>query len=244
MPGALPLATYTIRNATLIGAGTNTTANDALRFRVENKARWFNSVFTDFGGVRVRIDDDGVSTPELKNNLFWGYKAGSTEDYGGPYVPADSNPVLDPMLGGISRKADGQLDPTLKAGSPAYGVPQTETPGFVKVNFTGAFGSENWAQDWTALDAEGFFKASSVKLSGPLAAPQPKAPLLGTSSSATALKVTFTTEAARTYTIQSRSALDQATWTPIQSPVTGTGADVTVEVPFGAAAEFIRVIVE
>ena len=41
-----------------------------------------------------------------------------------------------------------------------------------------------------------------------------------------------------------RSALDQATWTPIQSPVTGTGADVTVEVPFGAAAGFIRVIVE
>jgi hypothetical protein len=128
--GALPLATYTIRNATLIGAGTNTTGNDGLRFRCGEQGALVQLGVHRLRWRAVRIDDDGVSTPELKNNLFWGYKAGSTEDYGGPYVPADSNPVLDPMLGGISRKADGQLDPTLKAGSPAYSVPQTETPGF------------------------------------------------------------------------------------------------------------------
>jgi len=114
VPGALPLANYTIRNATLIGAGTNTTANDALRFRVENKARWYNSIFTDFGGVRVRIDDDGVSTPDLKNNIFWGYKTGTTEDYGGTYVSSNSNPTIDPMIVSISRTQDNKLDPTLK----------------------------------------------------------------------------------------------------------------------------------
>jgi hypothetical protein len=180
----------------------------------------------------------------VKNNLFWGFKAGSNEDYGKEYVPAALNPVADPLLGGISRRPDGQLDPTLRAGSPAYAVPQTETPGLAKVDFTGAFGAENWAQDWTALDADGFFKATSIKPTGPLALPQPKAPVLAVSSSANGLKIAFTTETARTYTIQSRSALDQATWTPIQSPVIGTGADVTVEVPFGAAVEFIRVIAE
>jgi len=78
VPGALPLANYLVRNATMIGAGTNSSGNDALRFRQENKARWYNSVITDFGGVRVRIDDDGVSTPDVKNNVFWDSRAGPT----------------------------------------------------------------------------------------------------------------------------------------------------------------------
>jgi hypothetical protein len=194
VPGALPLATYTIRNATFIGAGTNTTANDALRFRQENKSRWYNSIFTDFGGVRVRIDDDGVSTPDLRNNLFWGYKAGSAEDYGKEYVPANLNVVVDPMLGGISRKPDGKLDPTLKDNSPAYSVPQTDVAGFDVVNYTGAFGSDNWAQGWTALSSDGFFVEY---------VPQAKSPVLSVSSTTTALKVNFASELGRTYTIQS-----------------------------------------
>lgn len=194
VPGALPLANYTIRNATLIGAGTNTTANDALRFRVENKARWYNSIFTDFGGVRVRIDDDGVSTPDLKNNIFWGYKTGTTEDYGGTYVSSNSNPTIDPMIVSISRTQDNKLDPTLKVGSPAYTIAQTDVVGFDVVNFTGAFGSDNWAQGWTALSDEGFFVEY---------VPQAKSPVLSVSSTATALKVNFASELGRKYSIQS-----------------------------------------
>ncbi|MFM8880124.1 MAG: Ig-like domain-containing protein, partial [Verrucomicrobiota bacterium] len=162
VPGALPLGNYTIRNATLIGAGTNTTANDALRFRQENKGRWYNSLFTEFGGVRVRIDDDGVSTPDVKNNLFWGFNAGTTEDYGGPYVPADVNPVANPKLRSISRKQDGGLDPRPSAGSPAFeGTMATPADGFwTPVNYKGAFDADdNWAYGWTALSAEGFFPA-------------------------------------------------------------------------------------
>jgi hypothetical protein len=244
IPGALPLANYLVRNATMIGAGTNSSGNDALRFRQENKARWYNSVITDFGGVRVRIDDDGVSTPDVKNNVFWGFKSGSNEDYGKEYAPTNSNQVVDPLLGGISRKPDGQLDPTLRAGSPAYGVPQMDTPGLTTVNYTGAFGSENWAQDWTALDAEGFFKATSIKPVGPIALPQPKAPVLGVAATSTGLKITFPSEAGRTYTIQSRTNLNEATWTPVQSPVVGTGSDLTIEVPFGVTTGFVRVSVE
>ena len=194
VPGALPLANYTIRNATLIGAGVGTTGNDALRFRVENKARWYNSIFTDFGGVRVRIDDDGVSTPDLKNNIFWGYKAGTTEDYGGAYVSSNSNPTIDPMIVSISRAQDGKLDPTLRSGSPAYTLPQIDVAGFDVVNFTGAFGNNNWAQGWTALSSEGFF-AEYV--------PQPKSPVLSVSTTTTGLKVNFASELGRTYTIQS-----------------------------------------
>ena len=193
VPGALPLANYTIRNATLIGAGVGTTGNDALRFRVENKARWYNSIFTDFGGVRVRIDDDGVSTPDLKNNIFWGYKAGTTEDYGGAYVSSNSNPTIDPMIVSISRTQDGKLDPTLSSGSPAYTLPQIDIAGFDVVNFTGAFGNNNWAQGWTALSSEGFF-AEYV--------PQPKSPVLSVSTTTTGLKVNFASELGRTYTIQ------------------------------------------
>ena len=193
VPGALPLANYTIRNATLIGAGVGTTGNDALRFRVENKARWYNSIFTDFGGVRVRIDDDGVSTPDLKNNIFWGYKAGTTEDYGGAYVSSNSNPTIDPMIVSISRAQDGKLDPTLRSGSPDYTLPQIDVAGFDVVNFTGAFGNNNWAQGWTALSSEGFF-AEYV--------PQPKSPVLSVSTTTTGLKVNFASELGRTYTIQ------------------------------------------
>jgi hypothetical protein len=114
----------------------------------------------------------------------------------------------------------------------------------VKVNFTGAFGSENWAQDWTALDAEGFFKATSIKPVGPIALPQPKAPVLGVAATATGLKITFMSEPGRTYILQSRTALDQTAWTPVQSPVVGTGSDLTVEVPFGVATGFVRISVE
>jgi hypothetical protein len=244
VPGALPLANYLVRNATMIGAGTNSSGNDALRFRQENKARWYNSVITDFGGVRVRIDDDGVSTPDVKNNVFWGFKSGSNEDYGKEYAPANSNPVVDPLLGGISRKPDGQLDPTLQAGSPAYGVPQTDTPGLTTVNYTGAFGSENWAQDWTAMDAAGFFKATSIKPSGPLTAPEPRAPMLGVNATATALTITFPSESGRSYTLQSRSALGDSTWSPLGASLTGTGSDLSFEVPIGTSSGFFRVSVE
>ena len=158
----LPLANYIVQNATLIGSGAGTTGNDALRFRRGNKATWRNSVITDFGGVRVRIDDDGESTPTVANNIFWGFSTNSNEDYGKTYVPADKNPVANPLLGGISRIQNGNLDPTLTAASPAWAFGATATDGFQAVAYAGAFGSENWAQDWTALGSEGFFKLTPV----------------------------------------------------------------------------------
>jgi hypothetical protein len=243
--GALPLADYVVRNATLIGAGQASSGNDALRFRQENKARWYNSVITDFGGVRVRIDDDGVSTPDVKNNLFWGFKSGSNEDYGKEYAPAASNPVADPLLGGISRVPNGQLDPTLRAGSPAYGVPQTDTPGFVAVDFTGAFGAENWAQDWTALGAEGFFKATGIRPTGPFKAPEPQAPVLAVAApSGTSLRLTFATESGRTYTVQGRADLTSGSWSATGTPVQGTGAAVSIDVPATGESLFLRVTVQ
>ena len=197
--GALPLANYVVKNATFIGAGVGTSANDALRFRQENKSGWYNSIFTDFGGVRVRIDDDGVSTPDLKNNIFWGYKVGSNEDYGGKYVPSDINLTVDPLINGISRIQDGKLDPTLGSGSPALNTPQIDVVGLDNVNYSGAFGKVNWAHKWTALGSEGFFVEYIS---------QPKAPVIGVVSDVGGLKLTFDTESGRKYIVQTSSTYD------------------------------------
>ncbi len=136
--------------------------------------------------------------------MFWGYKVGSAEDYGKEYVPANLNVVVDPMLGGISRTQDGKLDPTLKDGSPAYGVPQTDVVGFDVVNYTGAFGSVNWAAGWTALSSEGFFKEQVV-------IPQPKSPVLSVVGTTSGLKVKFLTEVGYKYSVQSSATSYQST---------------------------------
>lgn len=199
--GALPLATYVVKNATLIGAGVGSSANDALRFRQENKSAWYNSIFTDFGGVRVRIDDDGVSTPDLKNNIFWGYKAGSNEDYGGKYAPSDINPTVNPLINGISRTQDGKLDPTLGSDSPAYNTPQVDVVGLDNVNYSGAFGKINWAYKWTALGSEGFFVEY---------VDEPKSLVIGISSDVGGLKVTFDTEIGKKYIVQTSKTFNSS----------------------------------
>ena len=246
---AVPLSNYEIRNATLIGAGTNTTGNDALRIRRDNDCKWFNSVITDFGGVRVRIDDDAAtnavrSTPTIENNLFFGFRAGANEDYGGEFVPAALNPVADPLLGGVSRQPERSLDPTLRVGSPAWGYGRTEDSGLHHVDYVGAFGSENWAQDWTALGNEGFFKATAIRPSGPVGVLPPVAPIVGVSRTETGIRLAFATVSGRTYTVQTRTALGSGGWAASGSPTPGTGSAVSVDLPLTGVAGFFRVVVE
>jgi hypothetical protein len=71
------------------------------------------------------------------------------------------------------------------------------------------------------------------------------APVLAVSGTAgPALRITFATEAGRAYSIQSRTALESASWSPVGSPVTGTGGEVSVEVPTTTEALFLRVTVQ
>ena len=163
VPGAEPRSNYQVYNATLIGAGTTGSGNDALNIRRENYCAWHNSIFTEFQGKRVDID--ATSQPTVTHNLFWAFgagdgAAGNGTGYGTAFAPAELNPVVNPLLAGISRAQDGGLDPRPAASGPAYAdLKQPTDDFFARVSFKGAFGVGNWALDWTALGNDGFFKA-------------------------------------------------------------------------------------
>ncbi|MFM8420598.1 MAG: hypothetical protein ACKOEQ_10815, partial [Verrucomicrobiota bacterium] len=110
--------------------------------------------------------------PDFSNNLFWNFAAaGASGDVWGtsPYVPAALNPVLDPGLSSIGRALDYRLDPLPIAGGNALTFPRKAPNGafFVATDYVGAFGSENWAQDWTALSSEGVMIARAFRTTGP-----------------------------------------------------------------------------
>ena len=76
---------------------------------------------------------------------------------------------VDPMLGGISRLPNGGLDPRPDAGSPAWSGAAVDANAddiIQTTSYRGAFGSENWALGWTAMDAHGFFGDLIEKESG------------------------------------------------------------------------------
>jgi hypothetical protein len=242
---AVPVANYVVRNATLIGAGTDSGANNALRFRRGNQASWINSVFTQFGGIRVLISDDGVSTPTVVNNVWFGFGQTAGDDYGSIYVPAESNPVADPLLRGVSRTADRGLDPTVLPASPVFtAAGATPADGFwSQVNYAGAFNQENWMQDWSALDAEGFLRATAIAVRGPTGS-APVVPNATITRTETGFRLEFPTEAGRTYIIQVRSSLNSGTWSEAGPSVPGTGSTASVGALFGSDASFYRVVVE
>jgi hypothetical protein len=155
---SLPLCNFEVYNATFIGAGTTGSGNDSLNIRVQNFSKWYNCVFTEYQGNRVNID--ASSQPDLRNNLFFGHAGGNGTGYGGAFCPAADNPILDPLLRGISRLANFGLDPRPGAASPVYNdVRATPVTGvYVPTVYKGAFNGANWAYDWTALGANNIFK--------------------------------------------------------------------------------------
>ena len=168
--GAEPIANYTIHNATFIGAGTTGSGNAAHNIRRACAARWYNSVFTEFQGRRVLID--ATSKPDFANNLFWNFAgAGASGDVWGtsPYVPAELNPMLDPGLTSIGRAPNYLLDPMPVSGGNAFTFPRKAAGDayFVATDYLGAFGTQNWAQDWTALSSQGVMVARAFRTGGP-----------------------------------------------------------------------------
>ncbi len=115
----------------------------------------------------------------LKNNIWFGFGSGDQLDAGAngilrsttdaedanaqfliDHLTNNNNSIADPMLRGISRSPDQGLDPRPKAGSPALSG-TADLPSddgfFTPADFRGAFGYANWAAQWTAVDAYGFF---------------------------------------------------------------------------------------
>ncbi len=114
-----------------------------------------------------------VGDLQLTNNLWYGFAAGNNpSQFVNPglenqqaiidYLVANGNVVEDPMIAGVDRSPtpSNGLDPRPTGNSPAFTMARATYPSdgfFTDVPFVGAFGSENWALGWTALDAVGFF---------------------------------------------------------------------------------------
>ncbi|MEL7168155.1 MAG: T9SS type A sorting domain-containing protein [Bacteroidota bacterium] len=175
--GATPLSRPVISNVTYIGSGAGATVpggdNNDRTFAIRDAAGgfYYNSVFTDFPGVGVNIEDldSGVDSRQrleegdldFVNNVWFGF--------GGDILPqgfvADAiladQIIADPQLSGISRSPDGGLDPRPNAGGAAdniatYGFEGLDDPFFTQVEYAGAFGNTLWIDSWTGLAQGGY----------------------------------------------------------------------------------------
>ena len=192
-----------VTNATLIGSGVGATpdgGNDfTLRIRAGGASEWYNSVFTAYPDQAIRIDADDTSNERfvegditIRNNVFFDFGAGSDipsivrngDPSEGPTTNANGNTrdeqfaadnvFLDPQLGGISRVADGGLDPRPSAGDlPAAegkasfentsadgsgDFPGVDLTPLEDAGFIGAFdpNADLWTTGWTKLSTEGY----------------------------------------------------------------------------------------
>ena len=179
---ATPFSTPVISNVTYIGSGQNAVVaggdNNDRTFAIRDNAggQYWNSVFTDYPGVALNIEDlaDDAAEDSRKrleagdlafaNNLWFGYGAGSMltdivdGDFAEQILLDSGNALTDPQIAGISRTADGGLDPRPNGGSPALGgaIDLPEDPFFDDVVYQGAFSRDNWLEGWTALSDNGF----------------------------------------------------------------------------------------
>lgn len=182
----IPYATPQIWNATYIGSGVDAPNPDnpeALKLRDNWAGAYYNSIFTDFVGAGVDLEDlpsgedswarmlDG--TLKLAGNIWWGFGAGNdlagVADCSGDgcsddtevqnHLAANDNRIVDPLLRGISRISNGGLDPRPLAGSPALTGAMTPPAGFyTPVPYVGAFGptdNDLWIDGWTFLSELG-----------------------------------------------------------------------------------------
>ncbi|MEL6194827.1 MAG: T9SS type A sorting domain-containing protein [Bacteroidota bacterium] len=183
-----PFATPKVFNATYIGRGAGA-GKRAITFRDNAGGEYHNSIFVDYDrGIDVEKLSSGthsfdrLTAGELKleNNLFWNVAgndpaavftvAGSgAEEADQTFIQAyfgdNGNEVANPGLVGISRTNDGGLDPRAQAGAAIFNPTLTAVPAgdfFSEVTFKGAFGSNNWARNWTYLEERGFFGATTV----------------------------------------------------------------------------------
>ena len=178
---ATPFSTPVIANVTYIGSGVDAVVaggdNNDRTFAIRDNAggQYWNSIFTDYPGVALNIEDLADAGAEdsrarleagdlaFANNLWFGYGAGTTldaivdGDFAEQFLIDGGNALTDPALAGISRTADGGLDPRPNGGSPALsGAISIDDDFFDDVVFQGAFGRDNWMEMWTALSDNGF----------------------------------------------------------------------------------------
>jgi len=185
---APPFATPHIYNATYIGAGSDAfpegDGDFALLFRDNAGGVYFNSILTEYNGASnggaINIEDiQGADSRErleagdlrIVNNIFWDFANGpnladiAPQPFVADHLTANNNQIVNPQLRGISRVADGNLDPRPSASSPAAnGAVDPENNFFRHTDYQGAFAPTGtpWIAGWTALAQEGHLASTST----------------------------------------------------------------------------------
>jgi hypothetical protein len=186
----LPYATPTIRNATYVGAGSvlGHIGNDmALNVRDNAGGHYINSIFTEFRGFGVQIEDHPSAKDSrerldsadltLKHCIFWGFGAGPfssnlfPQGFVRDYVtdPEIHNHIVNPAFcvpPPPSRLLGVPFDPRPLPGTFAASGAQVSTDSFfAPVPYLGAFDPEasNWAKGWTAMDFYGYLEEGTCQ---------------------------------------------------------------------------------
>ncbi len=257
-----PLSRPVILNATFIGAGADSgTTRRAFNIRDNAGAVYFNSIFTEFGGRAIDVQDDSairVAARDIyfRENLWWSFGAGSSPSEIANanalrlFTAADNNnQIADPKLRGISRTFDGMLDPRPAVGSPA--LVETTVPSdsfFLKVNHKGAFGSVNWASSWTALGQGGYITQEGA--GAPVRGGGDGTRLDMALQDDGRLAVSFPTAAGVAYVVQ--VSVDLENWSDFEDPIVGDGTTHTFVVdpeqlaiiaPQARTAAFARIVI-
>ena len=181
--GVQPTSVWKIWNATILGSGSanGQQAGTAFVIREFASPSFFNGIFGDFARRGLSIDANSTTHIaggglDIANNIFFGFGTNDAVTNIGVTASAQTflsdaaktNLIVNPQLAGISRINNQGLDPRPVFGSPALSpanVKATPANGFyVDAPYLGAFGSHNWAADWTTLGAYGIMTANGARI--------------------------------------------------------------------------------
>jgi hypothetical protein len=243
--GTFPFeSTFEVYNWTAIGAGAGggASGNEALVIRHRSQTRIYNSIWTEFDGRCVVFGTNAA--PDLKNNLFWQCTGGGGSGYNTSFVPMALNPTnVNPLIASTSRTNLALLDPRPALGGPAFSDFATPpSDGFYQqVGYKGAFGSNNWALGWTALDANAFFNWS------PYAPPSKGAVVVSCTAVALTISASggdvtlqFGSTAGLSYQVESTTDIAGA-WGNEGADLNGTGGNLSYTTAAGGPQRFFRV---
>ncbi|MFN0067467.1 MAG: hypothetical protein ACKVYV_07500 [Limisphaerales bacterium] len=233
----VPVSDFRVYNATLIGAGAGaggTANNHTFLFRRFSRGQFYNSVFTDFNGQP--LNGGGPQTgavPALQDNLWWGYANPVFTNLLFTTAANNNATNVNPRIRGISRAADGGLDPRPAPGSPALGGGRPTPPGLTPASFQGAFGGLNWASDWSGLSAMGILTSAGGGNPPPV---PPTQPITLTVTAGTGSLTLAWTGGSAPFVVERKGALTDAAWTTVTNVT-----ERTATVPVTGDAGFLRV---
>ena len=153
-------------NVTLVGGleqDTNSSSGDGMRIRVGTAITARNVLLTGFGGDALDVRDNSPSlfsdgTSSIENAIIHanGGNTGDAQIVGGVASSVGYQDIA-PML--VNVRYEANPDPRPMLGSPALQIGNAATPPATdsldtSAQFIGAFGDENWLEEWTFFGDE------------------------------------------------------------------------------------------